>query len=84
MLLNHQSKDISQRISFGRTNKYSFLSSISADIQKMANTIIAKNLQKFSELSSQSTSLASASFKVDPSQYASYGQGSGYLSQLAL
>jgi hypothetical protein len=42
LVLNGLAKNINQRISFGRTNKYSFRSAIKQEVQSMINEMLAK------------------------------------------
>lgn len=47
LLLTSLSRSICQTVSFGKTNKYSFLSSINTAIQNEAMALISKNLEMF-------------------------------------
>lgn len=45
LVLNGLAKNINQRISFGRTNKYSFRSAINQEVQSMISEMLAKKNQ---------------------------------------
>ncbi len=49
MLLNSQNKNINQKVSFGKISKYSFISTISSEIQNMATNMIQQNLNSISQ-----------------------------------
>lgn len=54
-MLNNLAKSINQKISFARTNKYSFRSSIKQEVQNKVNEMLIKK----AEMEKQANSLAS-------------------------
>ena len=50
LILNSHTKKIEQTISFGKTRKYSFISSVGGDIKKLAQNLISQNLEKLGKL----------------------------------
>ena len=66
LVLNSQHQSIKQKISFGKARKKSCMETFSSDLKKMARDIMARNIEKYSTLTSQNQQ--TGSFDIDPSQ----------------